>query len=128
MGNSVYSADKTDAFTIVLGLLKALQECIGLDKDIVDLADKDMHSAVYKEKALHPDVYKSIKFNDDPTFPYSRQIEDALYELQVCGFLTRPNQTMAKYRLVGVRGYAEKKIDRALRDELNAAAERILND
>lgn len=58
-----------------------------------------LHAFFYKMKQKYPDFFEDVYFNDDPDFPYSREIADTFIQLQETEYLTRPNPSLNKYRI-----------------------------
>ena len=100
INESVYSGGENSPLNIIQAFFKKF-----IDEDArneIDLTKINIHKIFYELQKRKGYPLKSFYFNGNELYPFSQQIEDVLYEMTVCGALTRPNPTMVKYNFVAL--------------------------
>ena len=119
---SVYSGDNLSPINVMQAFFDRLRQ--GKFGDELDLTKMNIHKlffAVQKEQGF---PLKSFYFNGNKKFPFSQQIEDVLYEMTVCGMLTRPNPTMMKYNFVSLDTESYDNLDTSLKNIVDTLVQR----
>lgn len=108
----------SDPFELILGIFSFFEK----NKKFT-LDEMDVHKFFYEKKKLYPDKFNNIFFDDDPDFPYSEEIADALLRLQDANFISRPNPALNEYRMVKHLEKTKGQIPGDLFDFLNEIAD-----
>lgn len=85
-----------DIFSTILEILSLTS--LRQNDEIISPLHK-LHLFFYRLKEKYPDIFEDIFFNHDPSFPYSKQIEDSFTRLQESAFIARPNPSLNRYRI-----------------------------
>ena len=96
IGQFVAYIPDQDLFQTLIGIFYSADLKEG--KEIVSPSNK-LHKFFYKMKKKFPKIFEDVYFNDDPEFPYSKEISEAFIRLQESEFLTRPNPSLNNYRI-----------------------------
>lgn len=100
INESVYSGAENSPLNIIQAFFKKLTNDEARDE--IDLTKINIHKVFYEYQRKNGFPLKDFYFNGNAMYPFSQQIEDVLYEMTVCGALTRPNPTMIKYNFVSL--------------------------
>lgn len=119
---SVYSGDNLSPINIMQAFFDRLRQ--GQFGDELDLAKVNIHKLFFTVQKEQGFPLKSFYFNGSQKFPFSQQIEDVLYEMTVCGMLTRPNPTMMKYNFVSLDKESYEKLDTPLKEVVDTLVEK----
>ncbi len=119
---SVYSDDVESPINIMQAFFSKLRS--KSDSGTLDLTKIDIHKIFFESQNDEEHPFKDFYFNGNPKFPFSQQIEDVLYEMTVCGMLTRPNPTMVKYNFVSIN----ENIFDELPEKLQSAIDRLIQN
>lgn len=80
-------------------MLSILSHTVSEKNETINFPINKLHSFFFERKKENPDFFKDVYFNDNPEFPYSREIADVFIRLQETEFLTRPNPSLNRYKL-----------------------------
>lgn len=119
---SVYSGNNQSPINIMQAFFGRLRQ--GKDHDELDLAKMNIHKLFFTVQKEQGFPLRSFYFNGSQKSPFSQQIEDVLYEMTVCGMLTRPNPTMKKYNFVALDKDSYDNLDASLRDVVDLLVEK----
>lgn len=105
----------------------SILSCTGLERDTdINFQQNRLHSFFFNMKKKYPLIFEDVYFNDNPDFPYSREIADVFTRLQESEFLTRPNPSLNKYRLVADLGSI--KINISDKDQIKKIADQFKDE
>jgi hypothetical protein len=94
-------------------------------KKELDLNRVNIHKLFFAAQRDEQSFPKGIfYFNGNIEFPFSQQIEDVLYEMTVCGLLSRPNPTMVKYNFISLDNSSYDSLD----NDIKKFVDRVVED
>ncbi len=121
INESVYSGAENSPLNIIQAFFKKLT--VDEERDEIDLTKINIHKVFYEYQKDNGFPLKDFYFNGNAVYPFSQQIEDVLYEMTVCGALTRPNPTMIKYNFVSLSETCYENLDRNIKTSVNKLVE-----
>jgi hypothetical protein len=127
---TVYDGSENSPMQIIQAFLLKLFNDTQNDekKKELDLSKLNIHKLFFDALNLESFFPKRIfYFNGNAKFPFSQQIEDALYEMTVCGSLSRPNPTMVKYNFISLDKTSYDNLDNGIKKFVDKVVEDARN-